>query len=100
MSHSPPIIYTWTDEAPSLATHVFLPVVRAFAGATGVPVETRDISLARRILALFTDVLDDGQSVSDDLAELGLPPHLARSSNGRARLATGWLLATAEFQRR
>ena len=71
MSHSPPIIYTWTDEAPALATHVFLPVVRAFAGATGVPVETRDISLAHRILALFSDVLEDGQKVSDDLAELG-----------------------------
>ena len=70
MSHSPPIIYTWTDEAPALATHAFLPVVRAFAGATGVPVETRDISLARRILALFPDVLEDGQTVADDLAEL------------------------------
>ena len=71
MSQSPPIIYTWTDEAPALATHAFLPVVRAFAGATGVPVESRDISLAGRILAVFPDVLDEGQKVSDDLAELG-----------------------------
>jgi len=71
MSQSPPIIYTWTDEAPALATHAFLPVIRAFAGATGVPVETRDISLAGRILAVFPDVLDEDQKVSDDLAELG-----------------------------
>ena len=71
MSHSPPIIYTWTDEAPALATHAFLPVIRAFAGATGVPVETRDISLARRVLALFPEVLEGGQTVSDDLGELG-----------------------------
>jgi isocitrate dehydrogenase len=70
MSQSPSIIYTWTDEAPALATHAFLPVVRAFAAATGVPVETRDISLAGRILAVFPDVLSEGQKVSDDLAEL------------------------------
>ena len=49
MSQSPPIIYTWTDEAPALATYAFLPIIRAFAGATGVPVETRDISLAGRL---------------------------------------------------
>ncbi len=71
MSSSPSIIYTWTDEAPYLATHGFLPVIRAFAGATGVPVETRDISLSGRMLAAFSDVLDEGQRVSDDLAELG-----------------------------
>ena len=71
MSKLPPIIYTWTDEAPALATHALLPVIRAFAGATGVPVETRDISLAGRILALFPDVLTEEQRVSDDLAELG-----------------------------
>ncbi|MEX2582275.1 MAG: NADP-dependent isocitrate dehydrogenase [Gemmatimonadota bacterium] len=70
MKKSPPIIYTWTDEAPALATHAFLPVVRAFAGATGVPVETRDISLAGRVLAAFPDALGD-RSVADDLAELG-----------------------------
>ena len=71
MDKSPPIIYTWTDEAPALATHSFLPVIRAFAGAAGVPVETRDISLAGRILAVFPDVLTEEQKVSDDLAELG-----------------------------
>jgi isocitrate dehydrogenase len=71
MSQSPPILYTWTDEAPALATHAFLPVIRAFAGAAGVPVETRDISLAGRILAVFPDHLEPGQRVPDGLAELG-----------------------------
>jgi len=71
MSQSPPIIYTWTDEAPALATHALLPVVRAFAGATGVPVEARDISLAGRILAVLADRLPADKKVSDDLAELG-----------------------------
>jgi isocitrate dehydrogenase len=71
MSLSPPIIYTWTDEAPALATHAFLPVIRAFAGAAGVPVETRDISLAARVLAVFPDALKPEQRVPDDLAELG-----------------------------
>jgi isocitrate dehydrogenase len=71
MTHSPPIIYTWTDEAPALATHALLPIVRAFAGATGVPVETRDISLAGRMLAAFSDVLAADQRVADDLGELG-----------------------------
>ncbi len=71
MSQSPPIIYTWTDEAPALATHSFLPIIRAFAGATGVPVETRDISLAGRILAVFPDRLEAGQREPDGLAELG-----------------------------
>ena len=71
MRASPSIIYTWTDEAPFLATHAFLPVVRAFAGAAGVPVETRDISLAGRVLAAFADLLPDAQKRPDDLAELG-----------------------------
>ena len=71
MSKSPSIIYTWTDEAPALATYALLPVIRSFAGATGVPVETRDISLSGRVLAVFADVLDEGQRVADDLAELG-----------------------------
>ena len=75
MSDSPSIIYTWTDEAPALATHSFLPVIRAFAAAAGVPVETRDISLAARVLALFADHLDEGRRVSDDLAELGRLVH-------------------------
>ncbi|HWV58628.1 MAG TPA: NADP-dependent isocitrate dehydrogenase [Longimicrobiales bacterium] len=71
MSQSPPIIYTWTDEAPALATHAFLPVIRAFAGAAGVPIETRDISLAARVLAAFADRLPEDQRVPDDLADLG-----------------------------
>jgi len=71
MSGSPSIIYTWTDEAPALATHSFLPVIRAFAGVCGVSVETRDISLAGRMLAVFPEVLTEEQRVSDDLAELG-----------------------------
>ncbi|MFQ5537579.1 MAG: NADP-dependent isocitrate dehydrogenase [Gemmatimonadota bacterium] len=71
MSQSPPIIYTWTDEAPFLATHALLPVIRAFAGAAEVPVETRDISLAGRVLAVFPDVLSEEQRARDDLAELG-----------------------------
>jgi isocitrate dehydrogenase len=70
MSQSPPIIYTWTDEAPALATVAFLPIIRAFAGAADVPVETRDISLAGRILAAFSDRLEPGQRVADGLAEL------------------------------
>jgi len=71
MNQSPPIIYTWTDEAPALATHALLPVIRAFAGATGVPVETRDISVAGRVLAAFADQLAGGDAIPDDLGELG-----------------------------
>lgn len=65
------IIYTLTDEAPMLATYSFLPVVQAFASSAGVDVETRDISLAGRILALFPEHLTQEQRISDDLAELG-----------------------------
>jgi isocitrate dehydrogenase len=65
------IIYTLTDEAPALATYSLLPIVKAFAGAAGVRVETRDISLAARILAAFPDRLEEHQRVADDLAELG-----------------------------
>jgi isocitrate dehydrogenase len=65
------IIYTNTDEAPALATHSLLPIVEAFAGAAGVEIETRDISLAGRILAQFTDRLPAEQQVADALAELG-----------------------------
>jgi isocitrate dehydrogenase len=67
----PKIIYTYTDEAPALATHSFLPIIEAFAGAAGVEVETRDISLAARILAVFPDRLTDEQRVDDALGELG-----------------------------
>ena len=66
------IIYTLTDEAPALATYSFLPIVKAFTSVAGVSVETRDISLAGRVLALFPDYLTDEQKISDDLAELGL----------------------------
>lgn len=65
------IIYTHTDEAPALATASFLPIIEAFAGAAGVEVETRDISLAGRILATFPDHLPTDQRVDDALAELG-----------------------------
>jgi isocitrate dehydrogenase len=65
------IIYTHTDEAPALATYSLLPIVQAFAGAAGVDVETRDISLAGRIVAQFPDYLAEELRISDDLAELG-----------------------------
>ncbi|MCB0975014.1 MAG: NADP-dependent isocitrate dehydrogenase [Actinobacteria bacterium] len=65
------IIYTLTDEAPALATRSLLPIVQAFASAASVPVETRDISLAARILAAFPEVLTADQQVPDALTELG-----------------------------
>ncbi len=72
MSEKPStIIYTFTDEAPALATYSFLPIVEAFAGVAGIEVETRDISLAGRILATFPERLTEDQRVDDALAELG-----------------------------
>ena len=65
------IIYTKTDEAPFLATHSLLPIIRSFTNQAGINVETRDISLAGRILAQFPDILTAEQRVNDDLAELG-----------------------------
>jgi isocitrate dehydrogenase len=65
------IIYTHTDEAPMLATYSFLPIIEAFASTAGVEVETRDISLAGRIIAVFGDYLTPEQQISDALAELG-----------------------------
>ncbi len=65
------IIYTKVDEAPALATYSLLPIVQAFTKAAGITVETRDISLAARILANFPDYLSANQRVADDLAELG-----------------------------
>ena len=65
------IIYTKTDEAPALATYSFLPIIEAFAGAAGVTVETRDISLAGRIISNFPEKLTDEQRQPDDLTELG-----------------------------
>ena len=68
---APTIIYTHTDEAPALATHSFLPILRAFAGAVGIEVETRDISLAGRIISRFPERLKPEQRLEDHLAELG-----------------------------
>jgi isocitrate dehydrogenase len=65
------IIYTHTDEAPALATYSFLPVVQAYASTAGVSVETRDISLAGRIISSFPERLEEGQRIEDALAELG-----------------------------
>ncbi len=71
MSDSPTIVYTWTDEAPALATLSFLPIVEAFAGAAGVSIDTADISLAGRIIAAFGDFLTPEQQIPDYLAQLG-----------------------------
>tara|TARA_B110001450_G_scaffold46543_1_gene43229 strand:- start:1577 stop:3805 length:2229 start_codon:yes stop_codon:yes gene_type:complete len=71
MSGKAKIIYTKTDEAPALATYSFLPIVKAFTSSSGVTIETKDISLAGRILATFSDFLNDNQKVPDALAELG-----------------------------
>jgi len=68
---APSILYTITDEAPALATYSFLPIVQAYAKQAGINVETRDISLAGRILAAFADLLPPAQRVPDALAELG-----------------------------
>ena len=65
------IYYTHTDEAPALATASFLPIVQAYATAANVNIETRDISLATRILAVFSDRLNEDQRVVDALAQLG-----------------------------
>ncbi|MBT2444057.1 NADP-dependent isocitrate dehydrogenase [Streptomyces sp. ISL-36] len=65
------IIYTHTDEAPALATYSFLPVIQAYASTAGINVETRDISLAGRIIASFPERLEEGQRIDDALAELG-----------------------------
>jgi isocitrate dehydrogenase len=65
------IIYTKTDEAPALATYSFLPIVKSFLKKANVAIETRDISLAGRILANFSDYLNDDQKVNDALKELG-----------------------------
>jgi isocitrate dehydrogenase len=71
MTDTPTIIYTKTDEAPALATYSLLPIIKAFAAPTGVAVETRDISLAGRILAQFPEYLSEEQRISDALGELG-----------------------------
>ena len=66
------IIYTKTDEAPALATYSFLPIVKAYTKTSGIEIETKDISLSARILSSFSDFLNEGQKVEDDLASLGL----------------------------
>jgi len=71
MSTLPTIIYTKTDEAPALATYSLLPIVQAFTKHSGIAVETRDISLAGRIISQFPDFLPDDQKIADHLAELG-----------------------------
>jgi isocitrate dehydrogenase len=71
LSEVPKIIYTQTDEAPRLATFSLLPIVKAFTDAAGVVVETRDISLAGRILSVFPELMVPEQRFNDDLAELG-----------------------------
>ncbi|MGM0615353.1 MAG: NADP-dependent isocitrate dehydrogenase [Pseudomonadota bacterium] len=71
MPTTPKIIYTLTDEAPALATYSFLPIIDAFTDAAGIEVETRDISLAARVLSLFPDYLTEEQRIEDHLAELG-----------------------------
>ncbi len=71
MTKNSKILYTFTDEAPMLATYSFLPIVQAFAKTADIEVETRDISLAGRILANFPEFLKDEQKIGDALAELG-----------------------------
>ncbi|HBK84373.1 MAG TPA: NADP-dependent isocitrate dehydrogenase, partial [Flavobacterium sp.] len=71
MSSNPKIFYTITDEAPMLATHSFLPIVKAFSKPANVDLETRDISLAARILSKFPEYLKEDQKVEDALTELG-----------------------------
>jgi len=71
MSTRPTIIYTFTDEAPALATYSLLPIIQAYTASSGIAVETRDISLAGRILANFPEYLKEEQRIGDHLAELG-----------------------------
>ena len=71
MANSSTIFYTKTDEAPALATRSLLPIVQVFTKSSGINIETKDISLASRILAAFPDFLNDNQKVNDALAELG-----------------------------
>jgi len=71
-------MYTYTDEAPMLATHAFFPIIKAFCSQAGIPVELKDISVAGRVLAQFPDYLTEEQKVSDILSELG---ELAKSGS-------------------
>ncbi|MBT5698772.1 MAG: NADP-dependent isocitrate dehydrogenase, partial [Flavobacteriales bacterium] len=72
MSHQKSkIIYTKTDEAPMLATHSLLPIIRAFTSKAGIEIETKDISLSARVLSIFPEYLEENKRVNDDLSELG-----------------------------
>ena len=71
MTKTAKIVYTKTDEAPALATRSFLPIIQSFTKSSNITIETKDISLAARILAVFPDYLSEEQQVSDALAELG-----------------------------
>ncbi|MDQ3190986.1 MAG: NADP-dependent isocitrate dehydrogenase, partial [Bacteroidota bacterium] len=71
MEKSSKIIYTLTDEAPALATYSFLPIVNTFTKAAGIAVQTKDISLAGRIISSFPEFLTDSQKQDDELAYLG-----------------------------
>ncbi|EIJ40107.1 MULTISPECIES: NADP-dependent isocitrate dehydrogenase [Galbibacter] len=71
MSHKPKILYTKTDEAPALATYSWLSIVKAYTATSNIDIETKDISLAARILAVFPDMLTKEQQVPNDLLELG-----------------------------
>ncbi|MDA0194385.1 MAG: NADP-dependent isocitrate dehydrogenase [Bacteroidetes bacterium] len=71
MAKTSKIIYTKTDEAPALATYSLLPIIKAFTHSSGVEIETRDISLAGRIIARFPEYLSENQRIPDDLSELG-----------------------------
>ncbi|MCP2038258.1 NADP-dependent isocitrate dehydrogenase [Chryseobacterium sp. HSC-36S06] len=71
MSEKSKIVYTWTDEAPMLATHSFLPIVEAFTKTADIEISPKDISLSGRILANFPEFLNEDQKVEDALAELG-----------------------------
>lgn len=71
MSKAPKIVYTKTDEAPALATYSFLPIIKAFTAPAKINVESKDISLAARILAVFPEYLSDEQKTPDNLSELG-----------------------------
>ena len=71
MSDQSKIMYTITDEAPMLATHSFLPIVKAFTKPANIAIETRDISLAGRVLSNFPEFLKEDQKIGDALSELG-----------------------------
>ena len=89
MSQLPAIIYTKTDEAPALATYSLLPIIQAFTKHAGIAVETRDISLAGRIIASFPEYLSEDQKIGDALTELGRSRDQAGSEHHQ----------TAEYQR-